>query len=206
MGGVLAVNRASFAILGALALFLSACGQGGGGQRLAAVAMGTVAGMKPSAVTAQAPLDARKLDLTMLSAGLKFPVVPVEQDGDVTVWAAQDGSQVALRGGVLIWSRGFGMDLMSAEAPSLGQLSSGGTTRRVYHFIDGTNKPIRIAFDCTVTSGDSISVAKHLLETCQSDQGKITNEFWINGQGGVAKSRQWLSPGVGHLVFEGNGG
>jgi hypothetical protein len=44
------------------------------------------------------------------------------------------------------------------------------------------------------------------LETCQSDQGKITNEFWINGQGGVAKSRQWLSPGVGHLVFEGNGG
>jgi hypothetical protein len=42
----------------------------------------------------------------------------------------------------------------------------------------------------------------HVQETCRSDAGLITNDFWISAGNRVAKSRQWVSQGVGYVIFD----
>lgn len=203
MGEFLAVIRPFIPAFGTLLLLLSACAQAGGG--LGAVAMSTVAGVKPATATSQAPLDARQLSVTMPARAIKFPIVPIEKDGDVTVWAAQDGSQVALRGGMVISSRGFGMDLMSAEVPTVATLLSGATHPRVYHYIDGANQPIRQSYACSTRPGtttDGPAVAHQIEETCVGTAGTVVNEFWISKGGTVETSRQWLSQDAGHLILQ----
>ena len=67
---------------------------------------------------------------------------PFGQNGDVQTWSSTGYQTIALRGGILIATRGFGPDLMSAVAPSVAKVASAtGTTNRRYHYLDGADQP-----------------------------------------------------------------
>lgn len=131
--------------------------------------------------------------------------------GGVLTWATPDGATFSQRDGVLIQTRGLGADLMSAQAPSVGQLLRAGSPyQRVYYFLGADDQTTRRTYDCaTATAGrESIDVLGRahytirVTETCtrSAGGGKLTNEFWIEGST-IRQSRQWVSGGIGFIDF-----
>jgi hypothetical protein len=128
--------------------------------------------------------------------------------GDVLTWSA-DGATFSQRGGVLIQTRGLGADLMSAEAPSVGQLRSGASYQRIYYFLGPDDQGTRRTYDCTssVVGPESIEImarshaTTHVTEVCERPLGKVTNDYWIEGTT-IRQSRQFVSSGVGYVEFQ----
>lgn len=133
----------------------------------------------------------------------------VDAKADVVTWTAQGQATFSLRDGVLIQTRGLGADLMSAEAPSLAQLTSGASYTRVYYFLGEDDRGTRRTYDCVASNvgRDSITVLEkrhavvRVSELCTRPNSKVTNEFWIDGKT-IRKSRQWASSRVGYVDFE----
>ena len=129
---------------------------------------------------------------------------------DVLTWETPDGAAFSQRNGVLIQTRGLGADLMSAQAPSVGQLLQPGTSyQRIYYFLGDDDQGTRRTYDCitSVVGKESIEVlgkthdATHVTEVCTRPQGKLSNDYWVEG-GSIRKSRQWVSGFVGYIDFE----
>ena len=157
-------------------------------------------------IIAKPAKDSAAIMMTLVSRKIKFPIQQLAVKGDVTLWTATDGAQVALRDGLMISTRGFGMDLMSADVPSVADLIDENPAHaRVNTFLDGLDTPVRRSYTCEVSPGTSQNgpaAAYHLLETCQSDSGLIKNEYWIDAGLAVVKSKQWISSGVGYAIFD----
>jgi hypothetical protein len=137
--------------------------------------------------------------------------------GDVEVHRTVLGLLMAFRGGVLVATRGFGPDLMSAEVPSAAALRRGsGGHRRIYDYLSGTNATVRVAFDCSLAAAGSetldlvgLGLATSVVtERCTptspvpgfAPEGAIENRYWFDRTGRVRQARQWVSPLVGYIV------
>ncbi len=176
-------------------------------------------GKKGAAPAAQAAAPVGRAEL----AAYGKPILRVQskalgQDGFLTIvdakenvvtWTAQGQANFSLRDGVLIQTRGLGSDLMSAQVPSLAQLKSGASYERVYYFLGPDDIGTRRTYDCTTATigRETIEVVgkthatTHVTETCTRQNGKVTNDYWIEGNT-VRKSRQWASNAVTYLDFE----
>lgn len=156
----------------------------------------------------QPPKGAPKIWLTLVNKGVKFSMSALQNVGPVTVWAAADGTQAAIRDGMLINTRGFGRDLMSAEVPTMAVLLKPGEHSRVYFDLDGSDAMFRHDFTCTSEVGkdDKAPGLRLITENCVGDLGTIANKFWIDSANRIQKSRQWVSQGVGYAAVEKNEG
>ncbi len=141
--------------------------------------------------------------MTRLVNGSVTALTPFEVDGAVTTWASNSGAQLITRDGLLIATRGFGADLMSAGAPSLASLIGGGAGyARSYHMLDGNDTPERLSFNCTTSAGAAQGVAgasRRVTEACQGEAGRITNEYWVSPSGKLVKSKQFVSQMGGYF-------
>ena len=204
---------------------IAGCGNDSGTTNPVASAVGQMAKAslaKGKATKAASPAAAAPVSRKDLAAYGK-PILRVRaellgQDGfltiadakaNVTTWTAQGQATFAQRDGVLIQTRGLGADLMSAEAPSLGQLTSGASYTRVYFFLGEDDRGTRRTYDCVATAvgRESITILEkthavtHVSELCTRPNSKVTNEFWVEGKT-IRKSRQWASSRVGYIEFE----
>lgn len=194
---------------------LVGCGSGGGmGKAL-------LQSVRPGADAAAGPATAAIPRAEIESVGVPvmrvrvpamgIDVLMVQRDvrGAVTTWVTNAGQTFAFRDGVLIETRGLGADLMSAAAPSPGQLASGAGHSRSYFFIGPEDRTQRRDYACQPEERGAETVAifgrgyatRHVAESCQRAEGRITNDFWLQG-GTVRKSRQWVSSGAGYAEFE----
>ena len=193
-------------VFGIMAFGLAGCGA----APLAQAALARLSGVNSAPAAVQAPKVGPAIMVTLASRGVKFQMRPLKRDGNVTLWAAGDFSQLAMRDGILISTRGFGMDLMSADVPTVADLVGGAAMhKRTHHYLDGADSPIRRDYDCTtepVAEDGPKTVAHHIREVCQSHIGRITNEYWIDSGLHVVKSRQWVSQGVGYATIEASAG
>lgn len=202
-----------------------ACGNEKSGPGPVAVAVGAVAKATLGRVTGKraaeaAPAPVTRADIEKYGIPILRAVIPSrgadalltigDSKGEVITWTTTDGTTFTQRNGVLIQTRGLGPDLMSAQAPSVGQLlQDAGTHQRVYFFLGGDDQGTRRTYDCTVSlvGKENIEIfakthnVTHVTETCTRPQGRIENEFWIEGAT-VRKSRQWTSGGAGFIDFE----
>ena len=214
------------AAFAALAL-LAACGSEKSEPSPLGAAVGTLAKATVSRVAARraggeakspAPpsrSDVDKYGIPILRAliptrGADALVTITDQKGPVVTWSTTDGTTFSLQNGVLIQTRGLGPDLMSASVPSVGQLMrDGGTHQRTYYFLGQDDRSTRRTYDCTVSvkGRESITIFQRahsvtrVTEDCQRPQGKLTNEYWIEGST-IRKSRQWSSGLTGYIDFE----
>ncbi|RYI33122.1 MAG: hypothetical protein EON48_03410 [Acetobacteraceae bacterium] len=133
-----------------------------------------------------------------------------DQKSGVITWKTPDGATFSQRNGVLIQTRGLGADLMSAQAPSVGQLLAAGTGyQRVYYFLGDDDQGTRRTYDCVtaIVGKETIDIlgrkqsATHVTETCERPLGKLSNDYWIEGQS-IRQSRQWVSGRIGYLQFQ----
>lgn len=230
MGQVLEMTpRRSLLALAVAALWLAGCGND---QKPAALPIKAIlqAQMKGPAAAATAPVAAAA-DPAMLAEARRVlaeggqPVisvadrargsatfmVPLGRNGDVVTWANPEYQTIAMRGGVILATRGFGRDLISAEVPALAVLRSGqGSHRRVHYVLDGADQTLRQEFDCTlsISNPETISVldrsyeARRVDEVCTGEAGALTNSYWFDASGAIRQSRQARALGVENLQLQ----
>lgn len=133
-----------------------------------------------------------------------------DASGDIIdIWFSKDTSQLIMRNGMLISSKGIGGDVLSTDAGymlrALKTASSGSGIRNVVLSQAG-NTSLKISFRCQVTNLGSSPTkvvintynTVHLREKCVAQNQNnlnITNDYWVEpGTGLVRKSRQWVGP------------
>lgn len=206
---------------------LGACGNDTTGPGPVASAIGTMAQASIAKVktrrsgggaAAAAPItraDLEKYDKPILrvmskSLGQDGFLTISDAKGDVVTWATTNGATFSFRSGVIIQTRGLGSDLMSAKAPSVGQLTTPGASyERIYFFLGPDDIGTRRTYDCvtTVVGPETIEIVgrshavTHISEVCSRTGTQLTNDFWIEGSL-IRKSRQWTSGRIGYIEFE----
>lgn len=144
-------------------------------------------------------------------AGLPDPVLMIElpdrnavasmiqigRNGDVVTWIDSIGNTVSMRNGVLLSTRGFGDDLMSASAVGPLRALQGGALRydRLMTRLTGEGRTLRLPFSCTAQRMGAL-----LKERCVAADEEFINEYTLRGSS-VMRSRQWVSPRVGYVTF-----
>jgi hypothetical protein len=132
--------------------------------------------------------------------------------GRVAVWKTGFGQSIALRNGILIGTKGLGSDLASADTSvaikAIGTKSARAGLRTMYVRNDD-NGTDTYKFQCSVSivGSETLEIfqkrfsTQHLREDCGHSIGKISNDYWVDGQGTIRKSRQWAGPELGYLAI-----
>jgi hypothetical protein len=151
------------------------------------------------------------MSVTDRSLGLATFMVPLGSNAGVITWANPEYQTIALRDGVILATRGFGADLMSASAPTARQLRGGsGSYLRVHYVLDGADQTIRQEFDCglSVSNNETITilglsyVTTLVEERCVGSAGALTNRYWFDAAGGIRQSQQARAPGVENMQLQ----
>lgn len=138
-------------------------------------------------------------------------MAPLGENGGVITWANSDYLTVGLRDGVVVATRGFGADMMSANAPTAAQLSNGaGTYQRQFYYLDGADQTQIYSYTCnlSVNGADTITVlgkshkTRKISETCEGKQGSFVNQFWFENGHYLRQSSQLRVQGVGNLLLQ----
>lgn len=207
------IRHSAFAI--ALLAALSACAsrdsEPGAAEAVATLARGvmgggqTVAGLPASADAGpviQARLEKSGAEAALRAAG---------SNAGMVTFLAPNGVALALRGGVLVQTRGLGPDLMSSQAPSAAALLAGsGSYLRRWQHLDGLGQTVTTEARCELSRGARKSfdlgaspvALSEVVESCErSDASPIVNGFWFDGAGRMRLSRQWIGPDAGHVAI-----
>jgi len=138
-------------------------------------------------------------------------MAPFGQNGNVVTWSSSVRQTMSVRDGVLVATRGFGNDLMSALAPDIAEVSRGsGTFHRVYYYLDGADQSQSLAVDCSFArSGNEtitllgLSYDTHrVTEVCVNATTHIENTYWFDGSGKLRQSDQFLSPELAYMRLQ----
>lgn len=126
--------------------------------------------------------------------------LPVARNGSTTTWMSQDGqASVSLRDGIVISTKGFGFDLLSADTISaLNARYSPSSQIREFQHLDGENQVITTRYKCEYSNQGS-----ELREHCFTGEHEFLNTYIRSKSGQVLHSRQWISPQIEYLVLEG---
>ena len=205
--GVAVEHRARIAGAAMALALMAACGNGtsglvaglmgGGAVDLNAVSRGKIEAFGTPILRATVP-----------ALGVDVLLSIRETRGDVVTWEAAEGITFTFRAGVLIETRGLGPDLMSASAPSGGQIAAGSGFNRSYYYLWDDDRTQRRSYACTPESRGAEAVTiygrthqtRRVAEVCQSAEGRISNDFWFES-GAIRQSRQWVSPDAGYATF-----
>lgn len=194
-------------IAGLILAGIGLAGCGANAKMLMAVAVAKATGGAPAAAGAAGSGKGEQLVVALPSQGRTLQLSAIEHDGNVTTWATPDGLQIMLRDGMIIQTRGLGLDLMSAAVPSRAQILGGKAHSRAHYYLAGSDDSFRRDYNCDVTQGApeaALPQARHLVEACSSDAGTIANDYYFVGQR-LVLSRQWVSQGVGYAQIASNG-
>lgn len=197
-------------ILGAAVLALAACGNDTSKPKVGASAMQRVmdrvkgrkqepqpsptADQLRAAVTPEFRAQSGNLPL-LLASSTRLPVssimVMAGDNAGVRTYFAPDGISFSLRQGILVASRGLGTDLMRADVSQvLPRVQEGeGFAVRVHHYLDGENQTVARHFTCAYnTEGQEV------VESCSGGETSFENRYFLNEDGEIAVSIQWVSP------------
>ena len=223
-------GRRTARLFGALALLglLAACGNDPQRVQYGAIAKSLSARIGGAGKAAKPQVDpALLLTPTVLQAipgpvmvvqvekdGRAGPMLPIVTNGTVTTWRSPDKIAVNLEAGLVISTRGFSHDLLSAEvSESLALIASGqaGPASRIHRHLGREDQVETTAWTCSVSAGKpgllTVTGTEHpvrpMREACTGSAGAIENRYWVGLRDGIIwRSRQWVSPEIGYLVLQ----
>jgi hypothetical protein len=208
-----------------VAVLLSGCGNDqsakdsagappGGAKAVAAAFKRLLPGHEPTAPDAASLAAARSalqragkpvISVAIPKIGYFNLMAPYGQNGPVTTWESRTFESVALRDGIVMATRGFGNDLMSAKAPDVAMARAGsGFFHRAYYDLDGADQTRLMEYDCTFAPAGSETItvlglgypARKITETCERPDATLVNQYWFDSRGILRQSEQHISPGL----------
>lgn len=190
----------ALAILGRLQSLVE--GTGGGGE----TGRGSRGDFSAEAIAAD-PGGYRIVQIASL--GVVEPARVIQDNGAGITIELQSGPTAAYRDGVLVATRGFSDDLNAFDSRGVLAVlrAGGGTVERRMELLDGQDQIRTLTFACTITPAGTETVdlgvrradLRRFDENCRSSALIFDNIYWLDGSGGIAASRQYVSPGVAYL-------
>lgn len=156
----------------------------------------------PGQRTPDAPLPegATRINVVAPGLGLRAPFARSGRNGAVVTWTSAARQALSLQDGILVASRGFGADLMRADAgPTLAALARGGGEEvyvRSYYYLDGENREVEQRYGCQMKRDD-----EGLRETCANPGASFANLYVTDTAGRLLRSAQWVGVGVGAVAI-----
>lgn len=137
-------------------------------------------------------------------------VLQDDTPGELVNWVTEDQVSVALRDGILVATRGLRGDLLSSStlAQPGGLQGPEGQGPRSFDLRLGDHESKTLELACSVTDlgPEALEIVeityatRHLQETCESESGRVVNDFWVDSRSGrVWQSRQWAGPLNGYI-------
>lgn len=139
-------------------------------------------------------------------------------NGNAVTWVEGSARTISTtRSGLLLATRGYGRDLMTARADRLQAVigaRSGGAQRavRVHRFLDGENAIVTTSLVCRITNQGPSSVrlltgvfaTRQIEEACLlADGTEVINRYWVDlGATTIRQSEQWVSPEIGSVRLQ----
>ena len=166
-----------------------------------------VAGLRAVLEEAGTPIYALKDPGT----GLVTFVAKIGDNTGVGTWSTTDYRTIGLRDGIIVATRGFGSDMMSAEAPNLAVIAAGsGSHARAYYYLDGADQSQVLRYDCAlaVAGSETIEIlgkphaTRRITETCTGKSGSFVNEYWFEGGSKLRQTSQLRVQGVGNMFLQ----
>lgn len=170
-----------------------------------------------TACTGQAPvplelsLDGPQMLAEVPDAGVRTVLAPVGRNGDTVTWLDGGAISLAFQDGILVASRGLPGDLMSAEVTATRAALRGGPAQDYTRFMTYLDRAGGTQFrsmicDMRITgpervAGGTVEALRH-DEDCASLTARVTNSYWLDREGTVWQSRQWIGDEAGYLVTE----
>jgi hypothetical protein len=217
MGSILAMIYTAIkrvAVLGSLCLLTACSNAPAGPVGLKSLFFGGEQTQKFAALSAQgAPALAVALPGSRKNTNARFLRQGTSSDG-VESWITGNDISLDIRRGMIVGSRGFGGDLMAADASETARLIAerrGGIVTRYHTEFGGDDIPKARAFKCRVTNkgpwtsktpkGDIATVL--MQEDCRGENVSFRNFFWVSPNSGtIIQSRQWLTPTLDYLTTQ----
>lgn len=150
--------------------------------------------------------------VAILSRDAAATAQPIASNGTSQTWVTLDGVSFTFDNGMLIASRGLGDDLMGGDASESYQrlLAGGGPAARLGDYLDGEDQIVRRLFQCDVTARgyEEIHIFERSYDThrfseiCRTETHEYENLYWVDAQGVIWQSRQWVSPMIGYLEYQ----
>ena len=169
----------------------------------------------PAAISAlRAALEADRQPIYFVvnpELGYSNLMAPYGQNGDVQTWSSTRYETVSLRQGMLVATRGFGADLMTATGPAITQIASaGGEANRRYFYLDGSDTTREFDYTCKLApaGGETIQVlgrsytARKVSESCVGPSGNFENLYWFDQRSILRQSSQMVVPNRDNLVLQ----
>lgn len=169
----------------------------------------------PFTVTRAAIADYPKPLIVVTHDGTKAGLVPTVVNGPWAGWATLDGISFTLRQGVLTATRGFGPDLLAAEAAqsvALITARQNGVAMRAHRRLDGENNILVTEYRCQIRNIGSETIViferNHRVtrvdEHCTGTQNaqSFTNTYWVGADGWIWQSDQWITAEAGRVFLE----
>jgi hypothetical protein len=150
--------------------------------------------------------------IALEAQGVATPFIQSANNGPVSTWVNSANQTVSTHNGLVVSTRGYGDDLMSSDNPELISLISekrAGSDSRTMYFNDGSDRNVRIVAPCTVaisgtedvqTLSGTVATTK-IIEDCVSGQFVVQNAYWVSENGTTIQSLQWVSSGIGYMIF-----
>ncbi|QFT48698.1 hypothetical protein FIU97_19080 (plasmid) [Roseivivax sp. THAF40] len=170
------------------------------------------AGLTPEVV---ATVDNELLYIGVEGLSTESTVQPAERIDGVINWRTVDNSsEIATRNGLIVATRSLGNDLMSADvAGSVAALQGrdGGEYYPRFHtLLDGEYQPQFTSYQCIIENREAEPLAIldrtysaiRLDEVCTTPGKTVTNTYWVDRDGGMLRSRQWIGEDVQYIQTE----
>lgn len=204
---------------------LAACGplgQGATSSTLKTVAESILSGEAaanaqpaPQPALTRAAIEAADADLllvSLVSRGSVDLLSPVSTRPGAVTWISSDGVSVSLRDGMVVATRASGFDLMGADTDAARRslTTGGGSHSRRYDVLTGLDQIETDTYQCdmafdkaeTITIVERDFATRKFRETCKNDRVNFTNLYWVTSNGQIVQTRQFVSIGLGYLVYQ----
>jgi len=160
----------------------------------------------------------RPADLMLVVLPVRDAAATATRIGDnrgKSTWITPDGIGLTFADGLLIATRGLGDDLMGADVRDTAaalqtMLQNGGTSVRIHDYLNGMDQTERMSFQCVVSPAGNTRITiyqrtypvRKVEENCVTSSGQFTNTYWIEPNGTVRQSKQWISQRIGYIEIQ----
>jgi len=198
-----------------LLIGLGACGSMGDVENRRALFLSGLSGLDPRVTDAPGIAEIRDFipeALARTEGGLVLVEQPdfdraeffvaAGRNGSIVTYGSDSQTTIALDGPVLVATRGFGGDLMSADSGDLPALLAerhGGRYARVLRYLDGEDRTAETRLSCDLSPADASAAA--FIEYCGAATLEFRNVYQFGSDGRVAVSVQWHGLQNGYLTL-----
>ncbi|MCK0140337.1 YjbF family lipoprotein [Aliiroseovarius sp. F47248L] len=175
----------------------------------------TPAAADPNAIVAKA-LSATKGPIALvvrIETKAVLAISPVGRNGDYVTWGSAPGQGLTFQRGVLANTRGLGEDLMASRIDTAVSAITGrrsATYKREHTYLGNLGQSTSLIVECALSRGKTERVslgainadAVIMKESCKRGEIAFNNLYWVDGNGRVLKSSQWVGQRIGSLAIQ----